>query len=361
MHLLWLNAVVMDVKDLLKGLLVPILLASAFLYLLCGGCTSPEKLARTVLEAPNEHIKIPKFFEQVGLALATNFSAEQVTVGPPPATLDLIVMEPGDYEAKMESTFTLIPPQSPRDRPRYEFNFTSDLSHFTPKPRVAADNVRGTIFLLHGYGLDKEAMMPWGLVLARAGYRVVLVDLRGNGHSTGNHIFFGGIERTDLVQCLDVLVQRRVCVEPVGTLGISYGAVLALQWAAIDPRVRTVVALSPYPDPETAVERYLKTFAPNLSWQTDHEAAEQVATNLAAFPDLATETAIRQVKHPILFIRGEDDEVCLQEDIEHFQATAPPGSEVEAVSLANHLMTGMCITQLRDLVTDWFHRQLIRR
>ena len=357
---LWLNEVVMDVKELLRGLGLPFLIAPVFVCLLCNGCTSSDTIARTVLEAPNKHIKIPKFFEQVGLALATNFPSERVMVGPPPATLALLVIEPGDYDVKLESTFTLIPPQSPRDRPRYDFSFTPDLSHFTPKPKAAPDNIRGTIFLLHGYGLDKEAMMPWGLVLAQEGYRVVLIDLRGNGHSTGDQIYFGGIERTDLVQCLDVLQQRRVCVEPIGALGISYGAVLALQWAAIDPRVQSVAAISPYLDPDTAVNRYLKTFAPNLTWRTDGEVATLVASQLAEFPDLATETAVRQIKHPILFIRGENDEVCLKEDLRRFEAAASPGSKVVEVPLANHLMTGLCITQLRVPVTDWFNRQLTR-
>ena len=350
----------MDPKELLRRRGLPILSALLSLYLVSSGCTSPAKIARTVLVAPNQHIKIPKFFEQVGLALATNFPSERVAVGPPPASLDLIVVEPGNYDVKLESTFTRIPPQSPRDRPRYDFNFTSDLSHFTPKPKAPPDNARGTIFLLHGYGLDKEAMMPWALVLARADYRVVLVDLRGNGHSTGDHVYFGGIERTDLVQCLNALIQRNECVEPVGALGISYGAVLALQWAAIDQRVKSVAAISPYPDAETAVDRYLKTFAPNFTWRTDQKVAALVAADLAQFPDLATEDAIRQIQHPILFIRGENDEVCLREDIKRFQTAARSGSEVDEVLHANHLVTGMCITQLRDPVTDWFHRQLTR-
>ena len=135
---------------------------------------------------------------------------------------------------------------------------------------------------------------------------------------------------------------------------------LALQWAAIDPRVQSVTAISPYPDPDTAADRYLRTFAPNLTWRTDRKAAALVASHLAEFPDLATETAVRQIKHPILFIRGEKDEVCLREDLSRFQAAAPPGSEVKEVPLANHLVTGMCISQLRDPVTEWFHRQLNR-
>lgn len=202
--------------------------------------------------------------------------------------------------------------------------------------------------------------MPWALVLAGAGYRVVLVDLRGNGHSTGDNIYFGGIERTDMVQCLDALMQRQVCVEPVGALGISYGAALALQWAAIDPRVQSVTAISPYPDPKTAVDRYLQTFTPNFTRRMDRKTADLVAAELAEFPDLGTETAIRQIKHPILFIRGENDGVCLKEDIRLFQEAAASGSEVEEVPMANHLMTGMCITQLRSPVTDWFQRRLSR-
>jgi pimeloyl-ACP methyl ester carboxylesterase len=260
----------------------------------------------------------------------------------------------------LKSSFILVPPPSPRDRPRYDFNFTFDLSHFTLKSKAAPDNTRGTIFLLHGYGLDKETMLPWGLTLAGAGYRVVLVDLRGNGHSTGDRIYFGGIERTDLVQCLDALTQQHVCTEPIGAMGISYGAVLALQWAAIDTRVQSVTAISPYPDPDAAVERYLKTFAPNLTGKTDREAARLVASRLVEFPELGTETAVRQIKHPILFIRGENDEVCLKEDVRRFQAAAAPGSQVEEVPRANHLLTGMCITQLRDPVTDWFNNHLDR-
>jgi pimeloyl-ACP methyl ester carboxylesterase len=350
----------MDVTRSRKGFGIQIPVTSLLLCLVCGGCTSPGKLARTALQAPNQHIKIPAEFERLGAILATNFPIERITVGPPPAMLDLMVMEPGDYNSKLNSTITVHHSQHHGDTNRYDFNFTFDLSRYAPKSKPSAKDIRGTIFLLHGYGLNKEAMMPWALVLAEAGYRVVLVDLRGHGHSTGDRIYFGGIERTDLVQCLDTLWQRHVCEGPVGALGISYGAVLALQWAAIDPRLQSVAAISPYPDPRTAVDRYLRTFAPNLTWRTDRKAAALVASHLAEFPDLATETAVRQIKRPILFVRGENDEVCLKEDLSRFQAAAQPGSEVKEVPLANHLVAGMCITQLRDLVTEWFHRQLIR-
>ena len=46
-------------------------------------------------------------------------------------------------------------------------------------------NPRGTVFLLHGYGLAEFSMVPWAWCLAQEGWRCVLVDLRGHGKSTG--------------------------------------------------------------------------------------------------------------------------------------------------------------------------------
>ncbi len=349
----------MDVKELRRGFGAQILMASLLLCLACVGCASSRTIAGRVLQAPNRHIKLPVEFQQLDSALATNFPIERIAVGPPPATLELTVIEPGNYDAKLDSTITPHHPRSRKDHDHYDFNFNFNFTHYSPKP--GTNGIRGTIFLLHGFGLNKEIMVPWGLVLAEAGYRVVLVDLRGHGRSTGDRIYFGGVERTDLVQCLDTLMHRRVCEGPVGVLGISYGGVLALQWAAVDPRVQSVTAISPYPDPGTAVERYLKTYAPNLTWRTDRKVAGDVASRLAAeCPDLATETAVRRIRHPILFVRGEQDEVCTREDLSRLQAAPPPGSEVKEVPLANHLVAGMCISQLSNTVTEWFQSQRVR-
>ena len=335
------------------GLLI---LIALFLCVGCSGCVSPTSIANEILEAPNKHIRIPNEFQQLGMAVSTNFPVKQVAVGPPPATLDLMVMEPGDYHVQMSSTFTLHPPQGPREQRRYDFHLNYGLADFSRAPKP--ERAHGAIFLLPGYGLDKEAMMPWGFVLANAGYQVILVDLRGNGHSTGDQIFFGGIERTDMVQCLDTLLKERVCSGPVGALGVSYGAALALQWAAIDPRVQSVAVISPYLNTYIAVDRYLKTFTPDLTWKTDRKVATDVANRLSIFEDLDTETAVRRIRHPILFIRTEHDEVCFREDLSRLQAAAVAGSKVKEIPLANHLLIGFCISQLGDTVAEWFRSQL---
>ena len=337
-----------------------ILLAALLLCLGCIGCVSSRTIARRALEAPNRQFKESKRFEQLAL-LATNFPVQQVRVGPPPAALELMVIEPGDYGAQIVSSFTTYHPLL-ISRPAYSrFKFGFDFSEYPLQPKLETNHIRGTVFLLHGYSGDKKFMLGWGLALAQADYRTVLVDLRGHGHATGDHIYFGGIERTDMVQCLDSLKQRRVAEGPVGVLGISYGAVVALQWAAVDPRVQSVVAISPYAEPGTAVEAFLGAKAPLMPGWMRRKVAGIIMTNLAVqWPDLTTETAVRGVKRPILFVRGERDKLSNQEFLNHLQAVAPKGSDAIVVPLANHLNTGLCINQLEGPVTNWFGGRLTR-
>jgi len=336
-----------------------VLLAAAC-CLMCNGCMMPGSIARRALEAPNLQNNMDQDFKSFAFA-TTNFPVQRIKVGPPPATLELMVIEPGDYGAKIFSKITPRRTLSKGDTKTNLFNFGFSFAKFPIRPKLQTNDIRGTIFLLHGYSLSKEFMLPWGLTLAKAGYRVVLVDLRGHGHSTGDRIYFGGVERTDLVQCLDDLQQRRVCSGPVGVMGISYGAVLALQWAVVDSRVQTVTAISPYMDPGTAVADFLKTYVPVLSARTDQKAADIVAQRLSTEgPDLNTIAAVHRLKQTVLFVRGGHDELCSAEDLNRLKAAAPAGSEVTEVPLANHLVAGMCISQLSGPVIEWFGRQLTR-
>ena len=337
-----------------------VLFAVLLLCLGGAGCMSPGTIARHAFEAPNKQSSPSEQLRPFAF-VTTNFPVQRVSVGPPPASLELMVVEPGDYGAKIVSSIA-------RRRPRYKgdphtnvFTFAFNFTNYPVKPKLETNGIRGTIFLLHGYSLSKELMLPWGMVLAQAGYRVVLVDLRGHGHATGDRIYFGGVERTDLAQCLDALEQRHVCNGPVGVLGISYGAVLALQWAALDPRVQCVTAISPYSDSGSAMEEFLKTYATGLTWKKDQAAAAIVAHQLAMeFPDLTTLTAVRGLKQPVMFVRGERDELCSRENLVRLQAAAPKGSELREVPMANHLVAGMCISQLEGPVTDWFRVHLSR-
>ena len=330
------------------------------LCLSCPGCVSSRHIARRALEAPNQQFKPSKAYRKFSL-IATNFPIQRIPVGPPPATLELMVIEPGDYGAKIISSFTGHRSLLTGLRKHYRFKFGIEFTQHPLRPKLETNNIRGTIFLLHGYAGDKNFMLGWELALAQAGYRTVSVDLRGHGHSTGDRVYFGGIERTDMVQCLDWLVRRQICEGPVGALGISYGAVVALQWAAVDPRVQAVTAISPYPDPGTAVEAFLGARAPLMPKRMKQKVAGLILGDLAMrWPDLTTETAVRENKQTILFVRGERDKLCSNDFLGRLQAAAPANSEVIVVSHANHLDTGLCVNQLGSPVTNWFRMHLTR-
>ncbi len=97
---------------------------------------------------------------------------------------------------------------------------------------------QGTILVLHGIRDKKDSMHGTGHMLAAAGYRRALVDLRGHGRSTGDWLSYGVVESRDLSQVLDALTAQSLLVGPIGALGCSYGGAVALQLTARDPRVR---------------------------------------------------------------------------------------------------------------------------
>src|SRR5208337_925047 len=147
------------------------------------------------------------------------------------------VVEPADYHLKISSTNWL-----EHGRKQFEFTFHADLPG---RSNVWTSAPRGTVVLLHGYGLAQFSMAPWALRLAQAGWRCVLVDLRGHGKSTGKRIYFGLQETNDLRQLLDRLDHDGQLMPPVAAVGESYGAAIAVRWMTVDPRVHAVVAITP--------------------------------------------------------------------------------------------------------------------
>jgi pimeloyl-ACP methyl ester carboxylesterase len=164
---------------------------------------------------------------------------------------------------------------------------------------------RGTVFLLHGIRSDKTRMRAWGQMLAEAGFRAVLVDLRGHGRSTGDWLSYGVVESRDLVQALDALEARGLRVGSVGVMGISYGAATAIEWAGKDPRISAVVAVAPFASLRAVVPGY----APLPLPEAFVNGAIDMAGRQGGFdPDDASPVlAIAHTRARVLLIHGEDD------------------------------------------------------
>jgi pimeloyl-ACP methyl ester carboxylesterase len=202
-------------------------------------------------------------------------------------------------------------------------------------------------------------MIPWALLLAKSGYRVMLVDLRGHGASTGD-IFSGGkYESADLKQLLDYLIAQRGCDGKVGVLGISFGADLGLLWAARDSRVRTVVAIAPYDQPDLAFERFVKAIhVPVPSRSLQHAlalAAEQLEIK---WSDYSGVNAVEQIPGPVFLIGAGKDTISPPADLQALEKAAPAGSAMLTIPDANHFIVGYCFQDLAEPVENWFDAHL---
>ena len=289
--------------------------------------------ARRMVQSPNSY---PQWFgslARVELAFdqnfLTNFPARLADVGAPAARLNYRIVEPGDYQLQVTSTNRL-----KQGRPHFTFNFHTTLPGQTNAWTAAP---RGTVVLLHGYGLAQFAMTPWALRLAEDGWRCVLVDLRGHGKSTGRQIYFGVQEALDLSQLLDVLAREGQVVEPVAAIGESYGAALALRWKGVDPRISSVVAIAPYAVLSNAVLNICHDYAQWLPAGLVKAGLRKLPSVLKVEPD-ELDPARVLARNPVaaLFVAGAADQIAPPKDVQKLFGQAAPGSELVLVPQATH-------------------------
>src|SRR6185295_13819331 len=84
--------------------------------------------------------------------------------------------------------------------------------------------------------------------LVRAGYTVLVFDLRGSGESGGERFTLGAQEVRDVEGALDFLRQRGLASDGVSLVGFSMGGATALLTALDEPAVRAVAEDSGYAD-----------------------------------------------------------------------------------------------------------------
>ncbi len=307
-------------------------------------------MAHRMVQAPNTYPDwlAPKAPVAVAFSpkMLTNFAKQFVEVGPPAARLCYRVVEPADYHLTVTSTNWL-----EHGRKEFEFDFHADVpgptNIWTPAPR-------GTVVLLHGYGLAQFSMAPWALRLAQDGWRCVLVDLRGHGKSTGKRIYYGTRETRDLSQLLDRLAEDHQLNEPVAAFGESYGAALALRWKTVEPRVGTVVAITPYAGLSNAVLNLCHEYAgwvPKTFIRAGLKKLPSVLDVPAAELDTTTELAQSPVK--ALFVAGAEDKITPVADVEQLRALAVPGSELIVVPEATHEAVTYFFANLVPPVLTW--------
>jgi pimeloyl-ACP methyl ester carboxylesterase len=319
--------------------------------LLLGGCVS-SILAHKIVAPPNKSGIKPLFADWEMLERAPDAFAATwiVDVGPPKAKIAVASIEPGDYGFVYELKMTYTDGKEP--------HIDALDASWRPAYQARRMPVRGTILLLHGYLQNRNYVVPWAVRLAQAGFRCVVLDLRGHGTSTGDHISFGAFESRDVTQVLDDLARRGWDVSHVGLFGVSYGASIALLTAGHDSRVSTVVALEPFASAERAVPELMRAaFASEAQGITDRQfaAAHLKEAKIAGFQwrEADIQAALARTRAPVLFIHGEKDTWLSPDHSRELLRQAPAGSRLVLAPRENHVSLPLQVQKFAPQVVDW--------
>jgi alpha/beta superfamily hydrolase len=155
--------------------------------------------------------------------------------------------------------------------------------------------------------------------LVRIGCAVLRFNFRGVGASAGAYDEGRG-ERDDFRAALDAMAERYPDA-PLWAAGFSFGAWVALETGATDPRVSALIGIAP---PLT-----------KMGYSFEHTLAST---------------------KPKFFVQGSQDEICPVKDLWAFYARLHEPKEIAIIDGANHLFearTPEVGEALEDLLGDW--------
>lgn len=181
-----------------------------------------------------------------------------------------------------------------------------------------AEAPRGLVVLLHGKDINRQHFLPQALHLRALGFTVVALDQRAHGQSEGTSITYGVLEVGDVQRVLDA-----VPVQPVFVVGESFGAAVALQVAAVEPRIAGVVAAASFADLRTLLNEKTPFFFDEKTKAATLSTAEaQAGFDLDA---VSPEKAAARITAPVLLVHGTNDTfIPIQHSLRIFAALTGP-------------------------------------
>jgi dienelactone hydrolase len=152
---------------------------------------------------------------------------------------------------------------------------------------------RAAVIPMHGTGSNRNGVAAHARVLARHGYGVLALDLRGHGDSGGRSTSVPWKLDDDLDAAIAWLSRRSdVDDRRIGALGVSLGGVVALRAAARRTELRAIGGTYGGPD-----QRLLR--APRRRDRGTLEPAARVARERHPHPARAIRTARDQLLRPV--------------------------------------------------------------
>jgi len=164
----------------------------------------------------------------------------------------------------------------------------------------AAGVARGTVVYLHGVADNRGSAAEAIRRFTARGFEVVAFDARAHGASDGEFCTYGYHERHDVQRIVATLREG-----PIVLIGTSMGASVAVQAAAIEPRVSAVVAAEAFSDLATVARERAPFVFTEGRIQQAFRIAEQRARFVVA--DVSPQRAAARIRVPVLLLHGEQD------------------------------------------------------
>jgi len=201
------------------------------------------------------------------------------------------------------------------------------------------------VLAFHGVADNRMGVMDQSLLLLRSGYSVVMMDSRAHGANEGSIATYGWLERNDTRAVIDKLFQSEaVSSAPahIFALGESMGAGIALQSAAVDPRIEAVVAEASFASLREASYDYAglqkypllgKSFFAPGAWMMIYHGQ-----SIAKFPasEVSPERAVAARAFPVLLICDGGDTTLPCRHTEKIYAAARGPKQIWIVPKAFH-------------------------
>ena len=190
------------------------------------------------------------------------------------------------------------------------------------------------VILSHAYGSNRSEFLTLAFEIWKAGYHVLVYDMRGHGENTVKWSGLGTYEKDDLLSAIKFLKEKKTDAGQllldgrVGLYGVEVGGYISLVASSQDPAVKAVAIDSVYPDVAHFINYRLKTMV-----GTDNPMANRLI-------DAPVTTRLTELAMQMYLMRREDSAPALE------SAVAATGRRFLYITAKN---TGAYDAMTRDL------------
>jgi fermentation-respiration switch protein FrsA (DUF1100 family) len=236
------------------------------------------------------------------------------------------ITAPGPREQKFVTPWEL-------EIPYEEVSFRTEDGRLLRGWWLPSPEPKRTVIALHGHRGVRHHCVGVGAALWRRGANVLLFDHRGRGSSDGEFVSLGYFETLDAIAAIEYVLSRAPGL-PLGLIGYSMGAAVAVMSAARDERVEAIVADSPFASERRMVRALLRKRVHRLSRPVGALTEHLLPYDPGEVEPLGEVAKI--APRASLFIHSLLDETCAPEDsLKLYEAAGEP-KEVWLLEGAGH-------------------------